>query len=305
MSKTTLMRSLRLRNGFTLIELLVVIAIIGILVALLFPAVQSVRTAAQRTNCANNIRQIALSLHNFHSAEQRLPSGIHSPYHSDFPSTTWLVFILPYLEQQEVWRQSLFEFQTNLDPFSHANHQRVIKTYQCPSDPNSGSTHWTHENRLIASTNYLGVNGTDWQSEDGAFFLESAVRFADIEDGLSHTLLIGERPPSSDFWYGWWYAGYGQRGTGSVDVLLGVYETKAPGNGDETTHLEMCPAGPFRFQPGRSTDQCSSMHFWSHHPSGANFALSDGSIHFIDYSIDDSILQSLATRNGSETVDWP
>lgn len=298
--RNTQLRRYDFRGGFTLVELLVVIAIIGILIGLLLPAIQAVRSAAQRTNCANNIRQVALALHNFHSVEQQLPSGIHAPNHPDFPSTTWLAFILPYIEQQNTWEQALLEFQSSRDPFSHVNHQRVIKTYQCPGDPLSGTTHWTHESRLVASTNYLGVNGTDWQSNNGVFFLESAVRFADIEDGLSHTLLIGERPPSADFWYGWWYAGYGQQGTGSVDMLLGVNETKAPGNDEETTHLEMCPDGPFQFQAGDSIEQCAVMHFWSHHPSGANFAHCDGSVHFINYSIDNSILRSLATRSGND-----
>lgn len=287
-------------GGFTLVELLVVIAVIGILIGLTLPAVQAVRSAAQRTSCANNLKQIALGIHNFHSVEQRLPSGIHSPSNIVLPSTTWLTLTLPYIEQSNVWEETLADFQSNRDPFSHANHQRVIKTYQCPSDPSSGTTHWTHENRLVASTNYLGINGTDWQSNDGVFYLDSTIRFADIQDGLSHTLLIGERPPSADFWYGWWYAGYGQQGTGSVDVVLGVNELKAPALGSETTYLEPCSGAPHRFQPGNSMEQCSAMHFWSHHPSGANFALCDGSIHFLTYSIDNEVLRSLATRSGGD-----
>ncbi len=292
-------------KGFTLVELLVVIAIIGILIGMLLPAIQTVREAARRTQCSNRLRQIALGLHNFEAATRSLPNGTHSPNDETYPSLNWLTLLLPHIEQQNIWDRTVDQLATNFNPFTHSNHYRPIATYGCPSDPTAGIAHWTHEGRLVASTDYLGVNGTDWQSEDGVFYLDSKTRFSEITDGLSNTLMVGERPPSADFWYGWWYAGYGQQGTGSVDSLLGVNETKAPKDNSEVTYLETCPDGPTQFMAGQSNRQCDVLHFWSHHPGGAHFALCDGSVQFLGYSVDNEIIRSLATRAGGETAQSP
>jgi prepilin-type processing-associated H-X9-DG protein len=107
----------------------------------------------------------------------------------------------------------------------------------------------------------------------------------------------GERPPSADFWYGWWYAGYGQAGTGSADMLLGVRERNLGG-----PFVSDCPAGPYHFREGRADNQCDLFHFWSLHPGGAHFLFADGSVRFLAYSAD-AILPALATRAGGEPVD--
>src|SRR5206468_12835727 len=109
-------------------------------------------------------------------------------------------------------------------------------------------------------------------------FRDSAIRSADISDGASNTLLAGERPPSTDFQYGWWYAGLGQRLTGSADMLLGVEEPNLL-----TVTKGSCPPGTYRFGPGRFTNQCDMFHFWSPHSGGANFLFADGSAHFLTY----------------------
>ncbi len=293
------------QRGFTLVELLAVIAIIGVLIGLTLPAIQSVRESARRTSCSNKLKQIALGLHSFQSSMRNLPSGIRPQASDKFPSLTWLAQILPYIEQQNLWDRTTQEFSANSNPFTHSNQQQLINTYACPSDPNAGRVHFTHENRIVALTNYLGVNGTNWENQDGVLYLNSRTKFSEIKDGLSNTLMAGERPPSPDYWYGWWYVGYGQQGTGSVDMLLGVNELNAPPIPGETTYLEQCPAGPYQFEVGNSNEQCDALHFWSHHPSGAHFALCDGSIQFLAYTVDNDVLLSLATKSGGETFESP
>jgi prepilin-type processing-associated H-X9-DG protein len=184
-------------------------------------------------------------------------------------------------------------------PFWHTGMTTPVGLYGCPSDPHAGAIHWTHQNRLVTITNYLGVNGTNYLTEDGIFYRDSRTRMRDIQDGTSHTLLAGERPPSPDFWYGWWYAGYGQDGTGSVDMLLGVNEIR--GDVDYKSYLEDCPAGPYEFQQGDPDRMCSALHFWSHHPGGAHFAFADGSLRFMSYE-SAPLMGALATIRGGEVV---
>jgi prepilin-type N-terminal cleavage/methylation domain-containing protein len=292
------LENLRSKPGFTLVELLVVVAIIGILVGMILPAVQMVRAAARRTKCSKNIRNIALALHNFESAHGYFPSGIHAEVDPDFPSMTWLVEILPFIEQDSLWQQSQRDYQSGSSPFSpHVGFQSVVTSYECPSVPTSGQPQYTYDNLLVALTCYLGVNGTNYQAEDGVFYKSSKTRVGDISDGLSNTLLIGERPPSSDFWYGWWYAGVGQQGSGSPDMLLGVRELNNGAN-----HAEDCDPGPYDFSNGNLREQCDVFHFWSLHPGGANFANVDGSVHFMTYT-SNAILPPMSTIAGGEAVE--
>ena len=109
--------------------------------------------------------------------------------------------------------------------------------------------------------------------------------------------MIGERPPSADNWYGWWYAGFGQDGTGSPDMLLGAWEVN-----DSATHAEDCPPGPYRFSRGEIEEQCDLFHFWSTHPQGGHFAHADGSVHFRSYDISPEIIPSISTISGHEVI---
>jgi prepilin-type N-terminal cleavage/methylation domain-containing protein/prepilin-type processing-associated H-X9-DG protein len=292
------------RSAFTLIELLVVIGIIGVMVGITLPAVQMVRETARRTQCSNNLRQLAMGLFNFESSHQKLPSGRTLATAPTFGSASLFTYLLPFVEQGNVWDRALQDYKDDPNPFRfHSGLGTVIPLFQCPSDPDAGSVHLTHDSFLVASTNYLGVNGTNYLSLDGVFYLNSATRMRDIRDGQSNTLLLGERPPSADFWYGWWYAGLGQRGSGSPNMVLGVREINDPPLSG-SNFLETCPRGPYEYSRGQQGKQCDVLHFWSYHPSGANFALCDGSVHFIPYDAND-VLPHLATKSGSEVFTRP
>jgi prepilin-type processing-associated H-X9-DG protein len=292
-----------------LIELLVVIAIIGILVSLTLPAIQMVRESARRTACANNVRQLALGLMNFESSHQQLPIGLRSLEELDqraglvgnYFGMTWITLVLPYVERRAMWQQAVEDYRTSPIPFrGHRGMQTVLPVVACPSDPASSELHWTHENYLVACTDYLAVNGTNFQSRDGIFTYDKPSRLSSIKDGQSNTLMIGERPPSKDFWYGWWYAtGSGSQSTG--DVTLGMAELNPSQASGITSYLDGCPPGPFRYQAG-SNEQCDALHFWSYHSGGATFAMADASVHFVPYSIDADVAVALATATGGEVA---
>jgi prepilin-type N-terminal cleavage/methylation domain-containing protein/prepilin-type processing-associated H-X9-DG protein len=291
-------------GGFSLVELLVVIAIIGLLLAVTIPAVQNARAAARRLACSNSLRQVALAAQTYQSARQVYPPGVasFSVPAAQMPRSSFLVHLLPYVEQTSMFDQARRDWAASPNPFSlHVGLQRVVPLYQCPSDPRSGAPQWTHEGRLVGLTSYVGNAGTNYTTRDGVLFLDSKTRPSQIRDGLSNTLLVGERPPAADGWYGWWYAGVGQQGSGSPDMLLGALEL----NQHTTYDSAACAEGPYAFGPGKIDQQCNLFHYWSMHSGGANFALCDGSVRFLSYDIGPEILPALATAKAGETVAVP
>jgi prepilin-type processing-associated H-X9-DG protein len=152
---------------------------------------------------------------------------------------------------------------------------------------------------LVAVTSYLGVSGRESVADrSGMLFQDSATRLLDATDGTSNTLLLGERPPSADFQFGWWYAGTGQKLSGSADLVLGVREP----NLQPIVSGSACGPGNYPFQAARGFDDpCGTFHFWSPHPGGSNFAMADGSVRFLRYSAD-PIMPALATRDGDEAI---
>jgi prepilin-type N-terminal cleavage/methylation domain-containing protein len=291
------------RSAFTLIEALVVIAIIAVLIGLLLPAVQKVRAAASRIQCAHNLKQIGLALHSYHDAQLTLPPGLTSQTPSEpYPYMTWLARLLPNLEQQALWQATITAYEHERFPFlnpPHVGFGTPIPVFACPADRRTIEVDYTHGGRRPALTSYVGVLGTAYDGTEGVLFLDSRVRLTDILDGTSLTLVAGERPPSADRWYGWWYAGFGQAGTGSADMLLGVRERN-----DGGPYVSQCPRGPYGFRSGQVDEQCDLFHYWSLHPGGAHFLLADGAVLFLAYSAD-PILPALATRAGGETVTLP
>jgi prepilin-type N-terminal cleavage/methylation domain-containing protein/prepilin-type processing-associated H-X9-DG protein len=303
------------RRGFTLIELLVVIAVIGILIALLLPAVQKVRESANRTRCVNHLKQIGLAIHGYHGNNQVLPAALagdqSDPTYSVGAPTPWLSWLgklLPYVEQDNLFRQALSDYAANpkVDTYNlpwHVGIKTVVETYTCPSDPRTlqalDLSAYETAGYFAALTPYLGNSGTNRTTLDGVLYQNSRIRFADVTDGTSNTLLAGERSVSYvDL--GFWYAGTGLGHTGTGDVILGASELSYgfPGT---------CPGTPsspatFTYSLGSTTNVCDLYHFWSLHPGGANFVFVDGSVHFLPYSAV-NILTQLATRGGGEVVD--
>jgi prepilin-type N-terminal cleavage/methylation domain-containing protein/prepilin-type processing-associated H-X9-DG protein len=328
-------RSVR-RSGFTLIELLVVIAIIAVLIGLLLPAVQKVRDAANRTQCANNLHQMGLALHTYHNVHSAFPPALDSRerplsyagssyrYPGYQPYWSWMARIMPYYEQDNLYRQADDWARsgegTKPDPIrwwpwgdrqgkTNPALGTPAKVWQCPADSRTAlvsevsiNTTTPNVKVTVAFTTYLGISGRDFSSFDGILLPNRVLRLADITDGTSNTLLVGERPPSADLIWGWWFAGGGQNGDGSSDVVMGVRERcvipdylRAPYN---------CLSGPYTFRPGSLYNQCDQFHFWSLHSGGANFLFADASVHFLNYSAD-NLLPALATRNGGEVVALP
>jgi prepilin-type processing-associated H-X9-DG protein len=295
------------RGAFTLIELLVVIGVVTIIGALIFPAIQKVRGSLIRLRCQSNLRQIGLALHQYHSSSGKLPTGVsYRDGRDPYPHMNWHTRLLPYLDEVTLWEQSRQAFAK--DKFfrnnpPHRGIATVMPLFGCPADPRTDAARFLgKENGLevwVAFTSYLGVSGSSRADNDGLLYLDSARRLVEVLDGTSATLLVGERPPSTDGNYGWWYGGWGQVKDGSCDSVLSARETNvAP------RYQGKCPPGPYRFGPGRLANQCDAFHFWSLHPGGAHFLFADGSVHFLRYSAD-SVLPALATRAGGERVQLP
>jgi len=305
--------SRRLR-AFTLVELLVVIAIIGVLVALLLPAVQAAREAARRMSCTNKLKQVVLASHNFHDTYQKLPYGALDRQPGEATATyyTGHIQILPFMEGDAIarrWNPALPRNSTvdNGGGFSNASLQQMkIPTYTCPTmTPPSGPLGGV-ENRAPCS--YLFAAGTQdaqlyayasyyMQPEpayDGAVIPikdttttpaypnGEATKLRDMTDGTSNTFFAGETDfvpegkPSTKMG-GIWSYGYIGYSWGTTFVKFNKH--------DHTTTVY----GAFRSQ----------------HPGGANFALSDGSVRFLADSVENAIYQAAATRNGGEALMLP
>jgi prepilin-type N-terminal cleavage/methylation domain-containing protein/prepilin-type processing-associated H-X9-DG protein len=315
------------RSGFSLIELLVVIAIIAILISLIVAAAQKARTAADRAYCINNLRQMAIGLNSYASVNGAFPPGT-TPYpaqsgwsghansnYSKFGVLSWMGWILPYMDNQVLWNQVPQAYAANSNPDINPPHtvsSMILKWHTCPGD-NRVLVYQNVGGVIVALTSYLGVNGTNLRTHDGMLYASypTLIRPMDITDGAAQTLLIGERPPSADMYFGWWYAGAGQWdssqgvniNTGSGDVTLGTQELNLKSVG--LPELNACPSGPYSFAPGSLTNDCDTFHFWSLHSGGANFAFADGHVRFLLYSAA-PVLPAMGTRAGGEpiTVDY-
>jgi prepilin-type N-terminal cleavage/methylation domain-containing protein/prepilin-type processing-associated H-X9-DG protein len=338
------MLSRRARTGFTLIELLVVIAIIAILIGLLLPAVQKVRDAAARIKCANNLKQIGIALHAYHDANNGFPPGVaRSRYINGSNGTSsnprvyeywsWMAFIMPYVEQDnlyrkaDTWMRTGNAYLTGVPPYywwpwgdfwagnitkPNPALGQPVATWKCPADSRQELA-WNdnldfNPPQMVAFTGYLGVasstNG-DISSPglttrlNGILYHNSAgkVTIAGITDGTSNTLMVGERPPSKDLVYGWWFAGAGWDGSGVGDVVLGAREipyAQALGCSNPAIWVGLREAQ-------RPPVDCDQAHFWSFHTGGCNFVMGDGSVRFVNYTYD-NVLPPLSSRNGGEVV---
>jgi prepilin-type N-terminal cleavage/methylation domain-containing protein len=286
--------SRRRSAGFTLIELLVVIAIIGILIAMLLPAVQAAREAARRAKCTSQLKQMSMALHLYHDAQSVFPQGNYSPKHWTFQAA-----ILPYMEQGALFDMIDYNarscFAVTRDDGPEAVASRELPMYVCPSEARVGEKfvlvdQTTGGTAIYAMTSYFGMIGTQhaegplkyglyktWD-RDGILFRSSHIKMRDIRDGTSNTIMLGERGYASDLLLGWWACGAGDRNSGHADNLL-------------SAELGLSPGGKGNLH---------RYHFWSHHPGGAHMTMADTSTRFFSYGTDLNLLLDMATREGRE-----
>lgn len=269
-------------SGFTLVELLVVIAIIGVLVGLLLPAVQAAREAARRASCANNVAQMALAMQHHEFNVEHLPAGVINP---DGPirseptgkHISWTVQILPFIEQRNVYERVNFDASIYA-PENAVVRSAVISTYLCPSNP-YWESNISERNEKVAMSHYAGchhnVESPIAEDNNGLLFLNSAIRYSDIKDGASQTILIGEVRGGDDA-LGWFS---GTRSTMRNTSRIGLLPYGVDGN------RPIEPTGPFDVGG-----------FTSYHAGGAQFALADGAVRFLTESIDPNLLRQLGNR---------
>jgi prepilin-type N-terminal cleavage/methylation domain-containing protein/prepilin-type processing-associated H-X9-DG protein len=297
--------------AFTLVELLVVIAIIGILIALLLPAVQAAREAARRTQCKNNLKQVSLALHNYHTAKKALPFG--SAMYSEMPEPhgTWVYAILPYIEETAVYQSFNLQF-----PMTAAVNRipvaQILNGLICPSDPSASNP--LTGGRVQTDINPKGEKGsmalwypasmgpnnqrycdpycpTAWQgvycclgpdsftTADVGMFRRhpKPIRFVQVTDGLANTFMVGETIPSHCVFNGAYHQNYPM-----ISTTLPINVMK--NDNGEQKWWESCGY--------------KSMHGGG----GANFAMGDGSVHFVNENIDLKTYFGLGTRSGGETA---
>jgi prepilin-type N-terminal cleavage/methylation domain-containing protein/prepilin-type processing-associated H-X9-DG protein len=302
---------MRTRHAFTLIELLVVLAIIAVLVGLLLPAVQKVREAANRAKCKNNLKQLGLALHHYHDRVGSFPPGYQTHVASDNsdlgPGWGWAAFLLDDLEQSNLGKSIRFDLPIS-DPANAAARNQVLPIFVCPTEIKTGTFTVVDMNgnpvTTVARSSYVAMNGVlgvtdDAWDNNGAFLRNRRLRIADITDGLSNTLFVGERATnmSSSTWTG--------------AVMNGVVPAQRyPDPADQLANAEGAPAlvlahGSREHLPNNplvfDADATSS-----YHVAGVNFLFGDGSVQSISNTIDGTVYEALLTRAGGEAVseDW-
>ena len=281
-------------RAFTLVELLVVIAIIGVLVALLLPAVQAAREAARRVSCMNNTTQLSLSMHSYDFHHEELPPGVTNP---DGPirnepvgqHVSWTIKVLPYLEQNALWRR-FDEEKGAYAPENAEVRKSHVEVLMCPSYAGSPK----NQEGTIARGTYAGchhdVEAPIDADNHGLLFLNSHIRFSDMYDGSSQTILLGECLPNEDPFDMGWVSGTRAtlRNTGTV----------------EQPHRRVLqPNGQLAEAPNEQPGSTSVGGFGSYHPGAFIVAFADGSTRITSESIDREIFRRMGNRADGEIID--
>lgn len=309
-----------MKKAFTLVELLVVIAIIGTLVGLLLPAVQMARESARRSSCQNNLRQLAIAVHNSADSNRRFPfngdpitkTGIYANGSTTEAHWSWIARTLPFLEQKPLY--DIARISENVSPLDVSVRQAIeteLKIILCPSDGRAQGTkldrpHFT--NIPVGLTSYKGVAGSNWafgnwvvvdprtiygddglSSGNGLMYAEDVkvkTTFALVTDGTSNTFMIGEDLPDSNLHCSWPYSHHAT-GTCAIPLNTGLPRPL-------TTPIDTTPP-----------NWINVYSFRSRHPGGGQFAFVDGSVVFVPQTIDLGVYRALSTVDGGEVVQVP
>jgi prepilin-type N-terminal cleavage/methylation domain-containing protein/prepilin-type processing-associated H-X9-DG protein len=309
------------KRGFTLIELLVVIAIIAVLISLLLPAVQSAREAARRAQCVNNLSQIALALNNYESAHYAFPPGVINttgPIDNIAKGLhyNWITQLLPYFEQKSAQRH--FNFNVGLyEPHNITVRGVTISTINCPSDGGSWRGMASANSKIATSSyaaNYHDTEAPIDKTNNGVFYLNSATRLEDIQDGSSYTIFVGEHKAASDL--GWASGtsatlrntGHAVNSSSGFPPVFGVdgslsEDPKSAGAMDPDNEAE--PVAPKKNETPEQARQriqriCGG--YSSFHPGGANFCFGDGSVRFLKNSMSTIVFNRLGNRADGELI---
>lgn len=298
------------RQGMTLVELLVVISIIGLLMALLLPAVQFSRESARRVTCQNNLKQLSLAISMYHDAHRNLPINISPFYEGLNPAPQrngkgWIVSILPQLERHDLYQSLSRGFDGDFfsggglrNPLCADSLAARMPMLNCPSDPEAAQPSLSQgefQGTPVTVTNYKGVIGDTRIGDEasvhggsepdchriggcnGLFHrntYQQPISFGHVTDGLSNTLMLGEDVPAQNNWSAAFYA-----------------------NGDHAS----CN-GRINFFPNTPQEWWNTVTFRSHHPGGAQFTMADGSVRFVPQTVDIIAYRAMSTRAGRETV---
>ncbi len=280
MNVRTEIRNVRPRRpGFTLIELLVVIAIIGVLIALLLPAVQKVREAANRTSCANNLKQLALGVHNYHDTHRKVPANIYYTYDPTAPNWSWLANMLPFIEQDNLYQAA----KIGVNPPNNTCYKANIGSNWGGGAPGTAlwwgtDPQWCNPdpNNSNQATTYDGCVYGNGVFNEG----KRQIRITDILDGTSNTFMIGEALSGKDYQNSWSHM------DNAIATCAFPPNVKNPVTGQD-------------YPPDQWFNHYN---FASAHPGVVQFAMADGSVRFIENNIDLVTFRALSTRAVGEVV---
>ena len=308
--------------AFTLIELLVVTAIVSILIAILLPAVQWVREAARRIDCANNAKQLSLAMLNYESAHYTFPPGISTPSRS-----MWSTYILPFIERQNLYDSIDFEIGfAEISARSASNFSILsisLPFMNCPSanvpEQEFDDLHGIDRspvcyiacasgllNRESGPFPWSGMDAHDsYAASDGVFYVNSDSSLAEILDGVSNTMLLGETLPDQEI-TGTDFVGMLQKvdhwhiGSRELESMAIIFDTlEFSSENSECLGSTACPISSLTLGDQTTIDE-KELSFASRHPGGVNIAFADGRVQFIAETIQASVWSGIGTRSGSE-----